>query len=164
LRRVFSNTVYVEGWALYCEELMYEEGFYTDPKVRLLQLKDVLWRAARVVADVGLHCKGMGFEEAVDLLVKEAAIERVNAVAEVKRYTMSPTQPLSYLVGKLAILKLREKRRAEEGSGFSLKAFHDSLLSAGALPMKLVEEAVGAQQPTLPPATQKPRTPGIESQ
>lgn len=140
VRKVFGNNLFVEGWALYCEEMMWEKGYWDDLRVRLFQLKDLIWRAVRVVVDVGLHCKGMSFNEAVNLLVREAHLEHANAVAEVRRYTASPTQPLSYLTGKMAILKLRDEMQKREGSEFSLKRFHDRLLQAGGLPIRLVEE------------------------
>lgn len=140
VRKVFGNNLFVEGWALYCEEMMWEQGYWDDLRVRLFQLKDLVWRAVRVIVDVGLHCKGMSFNEAVNWLVSEAHLEHANAVAEVRRYTASPTQPLSYLTGKMAILRLREEIQKREGSSFSLKSFHDKLLQAGGLPIRLVEE------------------------
>ena len=87
LRRIADSTVMCEGWALYCEEMMFEEGYYPDPLTRVFQLKDLLWRACRVVIDVGLHTGRMSFAQAVDFLVEQAMLERVNAEAEVKRYT-----------------------------------------------------------------------------
>jgi uncharacterized protein (DUF885 family) len=121
---------------------MWEQGYTDDLRVRLFQLKDLVWRAVRVIVDVGLHCKGMSFVEAVQWLVQEAHLERANAEAEVRRYTASPTQPLSYLTGKQAILQLREEVQRREGNQFSLRRFHDRLLQAGGLPMPLVRELV----------------------
>ncbi len=138
VRKVFGNNLFVEGWALYCEELMWELGYWDDLRLRLFQLKDLVWRAVRVIVDVGLHCKGMRFEEAVQWLVQEAHLERTNAVAEVRRYTASPTQPLSYLTGKMAILRLRDEMQRREGNAFSLQRFHDRLLQTGGLPISLV--------------------------
>lgn len=142
VRKVFGNNLFVEGWALYCEELMWEQGYTDDLRVRLFQLKDLVWRAVRVIVDVGLHCKGMSYVEAVQWLVKEAHLERANAESEVKRYTASPTQPLSYLTGKMALLKLRDEAQKQEGSAFSLQRFHDRLLHAGGLPVRLVAELI----------------------
>jgi uncharacterized protein (DUF885 family) len=136
IRKVYATSVFAEGWALYCEELMFELGYYADPKIRLTQLKDQLWRACRVIIDVKLHTNKLTFDEAVDFLVNEARLERVNAVAEVKRYTMTPTQPMSYIIGKLQILDLRKKI----GSTLSQKDFHDRLLSFGTIPLSLIEE------------------------
>lgn len=143
-RRHFANSnLFLEGWALYCEEMMYEAGFYHDPRVRLMQLKDQLWRAARVVIDVQLHTAGMTPEEAVRFLVEEAKLEEPNAQAEVRRYTLTPTQPMSYILGKRAILALRDQVRRRQGDRFNLRRFHNDLLSHGSLPPRLVRESMG---------------------
>jgi uncharacterized protein (DUF885 family) len=97
-----------------------------------------LWRACRVVIDVGLHDGTMSFDDAVGLLVDTAKLERINAEAEVKRYTQSPTQPMSYIVGKMEILRLRDDYRKQQGAAYSLKEFHDHLLSYGSIPIGLV--------------------------
>jgi uncharacterized protein (DUF885 family) len=140
VRRLFSDTVFIEGWALYCEEMMVEEGYITDPKIALFRLKDQLWRACRVIIDVGLHTGTMTFEEAVDMLVTRARLTKVNALGEVKRYTQSPTQPMSYTVGKLLVQELRNDYRKKMGSAFSLKEFHNRLLSFGSLPLRIIRE------------------------
>jgi len=140
VRRLFGTNVFVEGWALYCEEMMYEQGYYTDIRTRLFQLRDQLWRGCRVVIDVKLHTKKMSFEQAVDMLVNVAKLERVNAIAEVKRYTQTPTQPMSYVIGKLEILKLREEYKKLKGKEFDLKKFHDQLLTYGSIPVELIRE------------------------
>ena len=140
IRRQMMNGLLVEGWALYCEELMREQGFYSDPRVELFQLKGVLWRACRVIIDVGLHTGQMAFQEAVDMLVNVAAIERVNAIAEVKRYAMDPTQPMTYVIGKLLILDLRDRMKRKMNGRFDLKSFHDQLLSYGSIPPALIAE------------------------
>jgi len=140
LRKVIHSTVFAEGWALYCEEMMHEVGYYPNDGVRLLQLRDQLWRAGRVVVDVKLHSGAMGFDEAVDFMQQRCHIERPNAIAEVKRYTQSPTQPMSYIIGKLLIQEIRRTAERARGAGFSLKAFHDDLLSHGTIPPALVAE------------------------
>ena len=140
VRRLFGTSVFVEGWALYCEEMMYEQGYYTDIRTRLFQLKDQLWRGCRVVIDVKLHTKKMSFDQAVDMLVNVAKLERVNAIAEVKRYSQDPTQPMSYAIGKLEILKLRDEYKKLKGQKFNQKEFHDKLLSFGSIPVKLIRE------------------------
>jgi uncharacterized protein (DUF885 family) len=142
-RRVFWTPVFAEGWALYCEEMMWEEGFYTDPRERLLQLKDLLWRACRVVVDIALHTRGWSPEEAVDYLVREAALEPANARVEVQRYCAEATQPLSYAVGKREILSLRERWRALRGPEAPLREFHDHLLAWGTIPPPLIAQAMG---------------------
>jgi len=139
-RRQIWTPVMVEGWALYCEEMMGEQGFYPDPRTHILQLKDHLWRSCRVVIDVGLHTGTMSYEEAVQMLVKIPRLERHNAVGEVKRYSKTPTQPLSYAVGKREILSLRAELRKAEGPSFSLRRFHDRLLQYGSIPIGLIRE------------------------
>jgi uncharacterized protein (DUF885 family) len=141
LRRLFDSTVFCEGWALYCEQMMLDERMTTDPRYRLFQLKDQLWRACRVVIDVKLHTSRMSFDEAVDMLVNVARLERPNAIGEVRRYTQSPTQPMSYLTGKQQILDLRESQSARLGARFDLRAFHDRLLSFGTIPVALIARA-----------------------
>jgi uncharacterized protein (DUF885 family) len=130
----FQAHEFVEGWAHYCEQLMYEEGFSATPEVRFVQLTDLIWRACRIVIDVELSSGRMTVEEAVELLVDEAGMAREGAQAEVNRYTYTPGYQLSYLYGKHLLLELRERVRARQGAAFSLKGFHDTLLSAGALP------------------------------
>ncbi len=139
VRREFFTSLFAEGWALYCEELMYEKGFY-DQRTRLLQLKDQLWRACRVVIDASLHTNRMSFNKAVDMLVNVAKLERTNAIAEVKRYTYTPTQPMTYIMGKMEILKLRDDFKKLKGKAFNLKKFHDQLLSYGTIPIQMVRE------------------------
>jgi uncharacterized protein (DUF885 family) len=143
LRFLYTTSVMAEGWALYCEEMMYEQGFYKSPASRLLQLKDLLWRACRVTLDVSLHTGAMTFEEAVDFLVTKAKLQRPNAAAEVRRYCATPTQPQSYVVGKLLILELLDDYKAARGDGFKLKTFHDELLSHGTIPVDLIRKEMG---------------------
>ncbi len=140
VRRQFGTPLFAEGWALYCEELMYEKGFYTKPETRLLQLKDQLWRACRVVIDAGLHTNRMSFNKAVDMLVNVAKLEPINAIAEVKWYTYHPTYPMTYILGKMEILKLRDDFKKLKGKAFNLKKFHDQLLSYGTIPIQMVKE------------------------
>ncbi len=141
-RAVFSTPARVEGWALYCEQMMEEEGFAPDPRQKLYRLKDQLWRAARVVVDTGLHATGWSPERAVDFLVREALLEPFNAEAEVNRYTLTPAYPLCYLLGKLEILKLRERCRKGWGPRFSLGRFHDWLLDFGSVPPSWIDPSV----------------------
>ena len=139
LRRLADSDVLAEGWALYCEELMHEQGYYS-PATRLLQLKDLMWRACRVVLDVRLHTGRVSFDQAVEFLVEEAMLDRASAVAEVRRYVLTPTEPMSYLVGKKLILEMRDEAMRRMGSRFSLYDFHAALLASGSLPPALVRE------------------------
>jgi uncharacterized protein (DUF885 family) len=139
-RKAIRSNLMVEGWGLYVEELMTELGYLDSPQTRLLRLKDLLWRAARVNVDVGLATGAMSFDEAVRFMVERARLEPPNAVAEVRRYTLTPLQPSSYALGRAAILALREKARA---AGWGMRLFHDRLLGAGSLPPKLLDQDLG---------------------
>jgi uncharacterized protein (DUF885 family) len=139
IRKATGPSIFSEGWALYSEELMAELGYYDDEQ-RLMQLEWTLVRAARVMIDVGLHTKGMTFDQAVQMLTEQVGLEHELAINEVKRYTMSPTQPLSYLIGREKILAMRERMKAKEGKAFSLKKFHEAILSHGTLAPGLLEE------------------------
>ncbi len=138
IRRSDPTSLFSEGWGLYSEELMAELGYYTDDQ-RLMQLEWTLVRAVRIVIDVGLHTRGMTFEEAVRQLTDVAHLERPLAESEVKRYTLTPTQPLSYLVGREMIFRMRDKYKAREGAKFTLARFHADLLSHGTIPPGLIE-------------------------
>jgi uncharacterized protein (DUF885 family) len=139
-RKAIRSNLMVEGWGLYVEELMTELGYLDSPKTRLLRLKDLLWRAARVTVDVGLATGEMTFDEAVRFMVDRPRLEPPNALAEVRRYTLTPLQPSSYALGRKAILGLRDKARA---AGWGMRLFHDRLLGAGSLPPKLLERDLG---------------------
>jgi uncharacterized protein (DUF885 family) len=116
---------------------MSELGYYDDEQ-RLIQLEWTLVRAARVVIDVGLHVNEMSFADAVKMLTDEVHLEKSLALSEVKRYTSTPAQPLSYLVGRQMIFDLRDRAKKRDGAGFSLKKFHADLLSHGTIPPGLV--------------------------
>lgn len=133
----------VEGWALYCEDMMGEEGFYRSEEEQFFQRVHLLWRAARVLLDVGLHTRGMTFEQAVDYLAAELHVDRTNAEGEVRRYCAEPGQPLCYAVGRREILQLRADFRAARGLTSGLRAFHDALLGYGGLPIALIRWGLG---------------------
>ncbi len=134
-RRHFSSSIFAEGWALYCEELMNEAGYYSDPRVRLFQLKDRLWRAARVINEIGIHCYNLPLDDAARFLVDKVGMTHAAARAETRRYIAEPGQPMSYLIGELEVRRLREKFRS-----LSLREFHDLLLDSGTIPFVLVEK------------------------
>ena len=135
----FLATLFIEGWAFYCEEMMEQLGFIAQPLQRLGRLSDQLWRAARIILDVSLHTRSMTVDEAVDFLVRECQLERSNALAEMRRYTATPTQPQSYLMGKLAILQLVEEYRAAHPEA-SLRQVHDAILGCGSLTPRLMRQ------------------------
>jgi len=142
-RKNVWTPVTVEGWALYCEEMMGEEGFYRSEEEQFFQRVHLLWRAVRVLIDVGLHTRGMTFEQAVDYMVTHVNVERANAEAEVRRYCAEPAYPLSYAVGRRELLKLREDFRAARGAAFTLRRFHDAILEYGGLPVTLIRWGLG---------------------
>jgi uncharacterized protein (DUF885 family) len=125
-----------EGWALYAERLAAESGWYEgDAEGQLGQLDDALFRARRLVVDTGLHMKGWTRQQAIDYGIEPS---------EVERYVVNPGQATSYMVGQLRIVELREKARAAMGAKFSLRAFHNVVLGAGAVPLHLLEDQVDA--------------------
>ncbi len=145
-RKNVSTPLTVEGWALYCEDMMGEEGFYRSEEEHFFQRVHLLWRAVRVLVDVGLHTRGMTFDQAVDYLVTHVHVDRANAEAEVRRYCAEPAYPLCYAVGRRELLKLREDFRAARGRGFSLRAFHDAVLRYGGLPVTLIRWGLGLNE------------------
>lgn len=138
----FLSTLFVEGWAFYCEELLEQLGYIAAPVQRLGRLSDQLWRAARIILDVSLHTRGMTIDEGVHFLVEKCQLEPSNALAEVRRYAETPTQPQSYLMGKLAIVELVEDYRDAHPDA-TLRAVHDAILSSGSLPPRLMRRQLG---------------------
>jgi uncharacterized protein (DUF885 family) len=136
LVRLFSGAPeFAEGWAFYCERMMKEAGFDDTPKGWYIVHTDAIWRATRIILDVQLHRGLIGFDQAVDRLVAETGFERPAALAEVKRYTSTPTYQLSYLYGRHMIERLRDEVAAREGASFNLRRFHDTLLYGGTMPV-----------------------------
>jgi uncharacterized protein (DUF885 family) len=143
-RLLIDAPEFVEGWAMYCEQLMREEGFGTAPEHRLVMYTDAIWRACRIILDVQLHRGAIGVEEATEMLVEQTGFERPNAAAEVNRYTYTPTYQLSYLLGKVLLLRLRDDERRRLGGGFDLRHFHDAMLAEGSLPVSLQRRLLAA--------------------
>jgi len=137
VRRHIWTPIMVEGWALYCEQLMEEAGYYAGRETRLFRLVNLLWRAIRIVLDVGLHTQGMSPAQATDYLVEHLPIERASAEAEVRRYCAWPTYQLSYAVGRRELLNLRQAFQQRAGAGADLRRFHDELMLYGGLPVSL---------------------------
>jgi uncharacterized protein (DUF885 family) len=139
----FLSSLFIEGWAFYCEELMEQLGFIDQPIQKLARLQAQLWRAARIVLDSSLHTKGMAVEEAIDFLVDRAGLEPDDAKAEVRRYTMTPTQPQSYLMGKLQILEIVDEYKKRYPQ-VTMQKMHDDILTSGSLPPRLMRERLFA--------------------
>lgn len=134
---LFSSSAFVEGWAHYCEQMMVEEGFRrSDPRMRLGQLAEALIRLCRTIVGIRLHCEDLSVEQAVRFFRDEAFLEEASARREAERGTFDPSYIL-YSAGKLMLLKLREDYKARAGAQYSLKRFHDTLLSNGSLPIWL---------------------------
>jgi uncharacterized protein (DUF885 family) len=136
LIRLFSGAAeFSEGWAFYCERMMKEAGFDDTPKGWYVVHTDAIWRATRIILDVQLHRGQVGFEEAVERLIAETGFERPAAVAEVRRYTATPTYQLSYLFGRHMIESLKDDVERRQGASFDLRRFHDTLLYGGTMPV-----------------------------
>ncbi len=146
VRRLVGTALTIEGWALYCEEMMGEEGFYRGPEERFFQRVHLLWRALRIVVDVGLHTRGMTFDDAVQLLVDRVHFDRHNAEAEVRRYCAQPAYQLCYAVGRREFRALRDSYHDARGSDYSLRAFHDAALRYGGLPVSLMRWGMGLDE------------------
>jgi hypothetical protein len=142
-RRAVRSSVMIEGWGLYTEQLMADVGYYDDA-ARLAQLAMRLLRALRIVLDMELQSGELTYEAAVDRAVSVARLEASTARSEVARYTMTPTQPFSYLVGCLELERLRAASQARLGDAFHLRRFHDRVLSYGHMPPTLVARAITA--------------------
>lgn len=134
-----------EGWALYCEQLMHEQGFLNRPEQRFVLLRDRLWRALRVMLDVELQCRGLSVEAAVQRMQDTLGFPRSQALGELAWYTRSPTTPMGYAMGWALILAARERFAARAEGEFSLRDFHDRLLAPGSVGLPLVmQHAFGA--------------------
>ena len=143
-RRNGGYTAYVEGWALYSERLGKEVGFYQDPFSDYGRLENEMWRAIRLVIDTGVHEKHWSREQMVDYFHKYTAMDEPNVQTEVDRYIAWPGQALAYKLGQLDILRLRQEASEKLGKKFDLKAFHDTVLGSGPLPLDVMDSHVEA--------------------
>jgi len=139
-QRFADDTAFVEGWALYAESLGVDLGLYEEPSQNFSRLASELFRAARLVVDVGLHRKGWSRAQAIQFLIDTAFSSESGAALEVDRYIAVPAQALSYKIGQLKIAALRAKAEKTLGKKFDIRAFHDELLNDGALPLDLLEQ------------------------
>ncbi len=138
-RKYDSYTAFAEGWALYCERLGGEMGFYKDPYSRFGQLSFDMWRACRLVIDTGIHSEGWSRRQAIDYLMSNAGKDEHDATVEVDRYIASPGQALAYKIGQLKFLAIRAEAEKALGSSFNIRAFHDALLANGSLPLPILD-------------------------
>jgi uncharacterized protein (DUF885 family) len=130
---------YIEGWALYAEQLGKEVGFYQDPVSDYGRLSSELFRAVRLVVDTGIHAKGWSRDQVVDFFRKSGAVDEPTIQSETDRYISWPAQALSYKLGQLKFRELRERAQKELGPKFDLRKFHDEMLDGGTLPLDLLE-------------------------
>jgi uncharacterized protein (DUF885 family) len=133
---------YGEGWALYCESLGKELGLYKDPYQYLGMLNDEMHRAIRLVVDTGIHSKGWTREQAIQYSLDNEAETEASITAEIERYMAIPGQALSYKIGQLKILELRQKAQDKLGAKFDIKVFHQKVLESGVLPLELLEKKI----------------------
>ncbi len=145
IRKMDGFSGYSEGWALYAEQLAVEMGMYdNDPLGLIGQLQASLFRAVRLVVDSGLHAMDWSREKAVDYYVAALGDKRSAATTEVERYCVWPGQACSYMIGKLAWLRLRDQAKTALGAKFDIKAFHDAGLLSGAVPLDVLDRVIGA--------------------
>jgi len=130
---------YIEGWALYAEQLGKEVGFYRDPVSDYGRLSSELFRAVRLVVDTGIHSKGWSRDQVVEFFRKSGAVDEPTIQSETDRYIAWPAQALSYKLGQLKIRELRERAKKELGPKFDIRKFHDEMLDGGTLPLDLLE-------------------------
>ncbi len=140
-RRAHFFNAYIEGWALYAERLGWELGL-EDEMSNLGRLQALLWRAARLVVDTGIHVKRWTREEGIDYMLEKTGLPLRDVTTEVERYIVMPGQACAYYIGYLKLLALRQKAESTLGDAFDLKDFHDVVINSGGLPLTLLEEVV----------------------
>jgi uncharacterized protein (DUF885 family) len=140
IRKVSYFSSYIEGWALYAEQLAGEMGMYNgDPLGRIGFLHDAMFRAVRLVVDSGMHAMRWSREEAVRFFIDTLGDQESAAITEVERYCVQPGQACGYMLGKLAFLAARQKARDALGARFDIKSFHDAMLVGGAVPLAMLD-------------------------
>jgi uncharacterized protein (DUF885 family) len=142
--RYLFNSGYVEGWALYAEELADEMQLFSGDLDRLGMLSSQNWRAARLVVDTGLHALGWTRQQAIDYMLAHTPQSAESAASEVDRYIIWPGQATSYMLGRIEILAMREEARKAAGAAFDIKAFHDRVLEDGGVPLTFLREKLRA--------------------
>ncbi|KQC31440.1 DUF885 domain-containing protein [Flagellimonas eckloniae] len=141
-RKTLWYSGYGEGWALYSESLGTELGLYTDPYQLFGMLGAEMHRAVRLVVDTGLHSKGWTREEAIQYSLDNEAESEASITSEIERYMANPGQALSYKIGQLKIIELREKAKNALGDNFDIRQFHNQILETGCVPLALLEDKI----------------------
>ncbi len=143
--RKFGNyTAYAEGWGLYAERLGKDVGFYQDPYSDYGRLEADIWRAIRLVVDTGVHSGHWSRQQMVDYFHQHSNVDETSIQAEVDRYIAWPSQALAYKIGQLRILQLRDRAKQQLGAKFDIRAFHDQVLDAGAMPLDMLDARIDA--------------------
>ena len=143
IRKLAFYSAYLEGWALYAEQLAVEMGLYDhDPVGHIGQVHDALFRAVRLVVDSGMHSKRWSREQAVQYMVEIVGDKDSAAITEIERYCVWPGQACGYMLGKMEILRLREEAKKKMGSRFDIRKFHDAILTPGAMPLDVLKTVV----------------------
>ena len=141
-RKYEHFTAYTEGWGLYAERLGKDVGFYQDPYSDYGRLEGDIWRAIRLVVDTGVHSQHWTRQQMVDFFHDHSSIDETDVQSEVDRYIAWPSQALAYKIGQLKILELRDRAKAALGPKFDIRAFHDQVLDAGALPLDVLSTRI----------------------
>jgi uncharacterized protein (DUF885 family) len=141
-RRFVPFTVYAEGWALYSEQVAWEAGFQQNPLDNLGRLQAEMFRAVRLVVDTGMHSQRWSREQAIEYMLGYTGMGEDEVTAEIERYLVDPAQALAYKVGMLKFVELRERARRELGEQFDIRAFHEVVLTSGAVPIFILERLV----------------------
>ena len=141
-RTLGGHTPFIEGWALYAEEIPKELGLYTDPYKEFGQLGMEIFRAARLVVDTGIHAKQWDREKAVQYYLENIPNPEGDVRAEIDRYIVWPGQATAYMIGKLKIMELRERAEDELGAAFDIREFHDAVLTHGSVPLDMLEKNI----------------------
>ena len=143
IRKVSFFSAYIEGWALYSEQFADEMGMYADdPWGRIGYMHDAMFRGVRLVVDSGMHAMKWTREKAVKYYVDALGDPESSAITEIERYCVEPGQACGYMLGKLEILRLRDKAKTALGAKFDIRQFHDAVLLGGAVPLTILEKVV----------------------
>jgi uncharacterized protein (DUF885 family) len=141
-RKTYSTSAFGEGWALYAESLGTELGMYTDPYQYLGRLNGEIERAVRLVVDAGIHYKGWSREKAIAYVLENQPVSAMEAEQRIERYMVTAGQAVSYKIGELKIIELRERAKKKLGKNFDIKEFHDQILKDGSLPLIILETKI----------------------
>jgi uncharacterized protein (DUF885 family) len=133
---------YGEGWGLYSERLADEMGLYSSPLDRMGMLEADSMRACRLVVDTGMHALGWSRQKAIDYMTENSPMTTSQIVAEINRYAVTPGQALAYMIGRLEIQRMRRDAEATLGDAFDIKAFHDTVLGSGLMPLPVLDRVV----------------------